>query len=66
MVVFFQNIQSEHRGVIEKTVADNVITFEFITPYAWQGTDKTKFFARNEDDLMTIMLDSVKIAATQR
>lgn len=66
MVVFFQNIQSEHRGVIEKTVADNVITFEFITPYVWQGTDKTKFFARNEDDLMTIMLNSVKIAATQR
>ena len=66
MAVLFQNIQSEHRGVIENTVADNVITFEFITPYIWQGSDKTKFFARNEDDLMTIMLDAVKIAAQQR
>ena len=66
MAVFFQNIQSENRGVVEKRVRDNVMMFEFITPYVWEGTDKTKFFAKSEDDLMTIMLNGIKFAAKQR
>ena len=60
VAIFYQNVQNKYRKLVHNKVTKRVITFEFFTPHIWQGSNQTIFFAKNEDDLIKIMLTEIQ------
>ena len=62
IILFSQKIIKENRErtVSYKRISSRVHNFIFHTKYIWAGNNEEVFWARNDDDLIKIMLDNVK------
>ncbi|MEA1892591.1 MAG: hypothetical protein U9N33_07775 [Campylobacterota bacterium] len=62
IILFSQKIVTDKkdRKIMHEQVKDNVHHFVFYTEYVWGGKNEDIFWARNDDDLIQIMIDKVK------
>ena len=64
-VVFTQKIDDTKKLLEEVVVDKNILLFQLHTPYVWAGKDENIFFAKNDDDLLSEMLNKTKEYAKQ-
>lgn len=67
VALFYQEIASlDNRGVITTTHPNKLLEFTFNTTHKWEGSDPATFWARNDDDLISKMIEDIcHFAATK-